>query len=207
MSAAVNLTRHHLVLAPRRETAFPILESDWVRLRRRIGDLVEPSPTLESLGFALVGVAGSAALLWISLPAQGLAPWIRPTVVNVFLSCLVVATLFISVGRRSRKHKVVSVADVLTEMNVIEEGFERGLQPLWDRKPSPPPPQRATIEALVPGARIRHINFGVGKVESVFQVEGNPRLVGEFARYGRKEMILDLELVEVLEAETDSEGS
>jgi hypothetical protein len=112
------------VLQPRPQNAYLVAEADWKRIKRMVTEIVPANNNYQQIGFASLGVVGSAILALASLKFSGTSPpvWASIVIWCLFISSSVVAVItLIFVGPELKKATVSTAQSVVDEMTAIEQ--------------------------------------------------------------------------------------
>jgi hypothetical protein len=119
-----------LMVPAARETQFPIRHTDWLRLRRMIERLSDPSPNLANVGWACVGIASSAITAYfpwaaadsqLPIKAQQHYSYVSPLLASVAVSSILIALFIFFTKKRLAKVRSTSLEDILVDMDSICE--------------------------------------------------------------------------------------
>lgn len=107
------------IFKPQEPDYYPISESDWDRLKRKINSCKHESNWWQNGGFCSIGISGSAFLSWASLPFNTNDTTVKPILLCVALFTLMIAILcFIAQQNIKRVHssRINDVKDVFNEI-------------------------------------------------------------------------------------------
>jgi hypothetical protein len=115
-----------------RERTFPVQHYDWLKLRQNVANLKEPIPYLASVGWSCLGLTVGALLGllgWLpvnsALPAKARSHYtfVTPLLIITAVAGAVIVIFTFAVWRQIKQVRVVSVRNVLDEMDSIYEPY------------------------------------------------------------------------------------
>jgi hypothetical protein len=118
-----------ILLEPKKQNAYLIIESDWVRIKKMVGRITPNRRYFEIVSSSLFGICASSVFSIFSLnSADNVANW-----VTVVSWVILITSLICGIGLYylSNEHKDIidnSADDVIDEMNLIEESFHKPLE-------------------------------------------------------------------------------
>jgi hypothetical protein len=170
----VKFTQDFVLYTPGQQAVYPIPETDWERIKRRIKAIVPVKRHFEAWSSFCAGVCGSGAVAIIGLYiATTLPPWVKPATWALTVTAGVLAASFYSLDSQQKVIVTTSTDDVINEMNAIEQGFVRA-----DAEARKEVFARALrrLQAVRQGGfsvgdRVRHMRHGLGTVRRIFAVD------------------------------------
>jgi hypothetical protein len=124
----IQLPGGELTVSSAPEQHFPIRHSDWRQLCRKLERIKNPAPSLAAVAWTSVGIAIGAIVAYLpwtaaysELPAKAQLHYsfISPLLVILAIATAVLAVILFIVNASIKKVNVVSIDDVLEDMNNI----------------------------------------------------------------------------------------
>ena len=121
-----NFTQALTVYRPKRQGVYSILESDWDRLKKMINRIPPHKRKYENLAYVLFGVTGSLLPSWVGFMfAAGLPAWVVPITGATTIFSVILGLALLHLDRQQIEGITSSAKNVLEDMRLIEETFER----------------------------------------------------------------------------------
>lgn len=118
------ITHRNFLYRPKSQGEYPIPESDWRRLKRRIEQIVPHKRIFEIIASIMSGIAVQSLFsLFAFYSVEILPKWILLATWIIFVVSVVLAPAFYFLDRLQKNIISVSVNSVLDDMNFIEENF------------------------------------------------------------------------------------
>jgi hypothetical protein len=123
----VKFSPDYVVYTPRNQGVYPIPETEWNRLKKRIGAIVPARRLFQNGGAMLMSVSASAVLSLLGFQtATALAPWVIPSTWAILISSFLLGGAFFLLDRFQQDTIQSSVMEVLDEIRQIEENYVKG---------------------------------------------------------------------------------
>ena len=172
---SVKFTQDYVLYTPRQQAVYPVSETDWERIKRRIKAIVPVKRHFEAASSFCAGVCGSGVLALIGLySAMTLPPWVKPATWGVTIVAGVLGFAFHSLDNQQKVIVTTSTEDVIGEMEVIEQSFVRvdaeARKEVFTRALRQLQAERQA-GLLKVGDRVRHKQYGVGVVRRVYATD------------------------------------
>lgn len=130
----IHLPADELTVPSQPEQRFPIRHSDWHQLRRKLARIKNPAPGLAAVAWTSIGVAAGAGVAYLpwtaayaELPARAQLryAYISPTLVVVAIATIILAIALFVVNRTVKQVNVISVDNILEDMEDIYAPYKR----------------------------------------------------------------------------------
>jgi Na+/H+-dicarboxylate symporter len=119
-----NFTQDYLVCKPKKEKMYPILESDWDRLKRMINNIIPKRKVFRILASGSLGIFASSIFSLISFEsAENLSDWVLPTTWSILFTSIILGIALLILDNQQKKVVTKSTKEVLDEMNIIEQKY------------------------------------------------------------------------------------
>jgi hypothetical protein len=119
-------TQDYAVYKFKQQSAYPIQESDWNRLKRQIKDITPHTRIYQILSSVFFGIFASAIFALIAFQtAKDLSTWVVPTTWAILCLSLFLGIVLLILDGQQKQIISVSISVVLNEMDLIEQGYDR----------------------------------------------------------------------------------
>ena len=122
LESELTVSQQFTIVQPEQEAATFIPKSDWERLKKKCERIKSSGSVYNSLGFAFIGISGSALLAALTLPS--VAGSLKTICWSVFAVSFIVAILSLYFSREQRKQLTASKDEVLDEMEHLENRYK-----------------------------------------------------------------------------------
>ena len=124
----VYVTQVNILYKPKRQTIYPIPETDWERLKRTIRQILPYGSLLQVFGAVFYGVVASGIFSIMAFHLlSGIPPWLKPAAYAITISSFIIGTVFFILDRSQKRGVTGTVNNVLEEMELIEEQIDKTL--------------------------------------------------------------------------------
>jgi len=122
----MNINQNYFVYNRKEEGIYPLVESDWFRLKDLINKIVPEEKTYNIVASFTIGIFVSSLFFLISLNTIKEAPnWMVVVGWVLLLSSFFISFAFIIVDRQQKKIIKISKEFIIQEMENIEKVFEK----------------------------------------------------------------------------------
>lgn len=119
-------TTEHALYLPKDQGIYPIRESDWLRLKRLIQNIIPSRRMFELAASVFWGIATSALFSLLAFySVDTLKPWIIPTTGAILIGSIILAIALHIVDCSQKQLVSTSVNSVLEEIKAIEQDYNR----------------------------------------------------------------------------------
>ncbi|MCL4538092.1 MAG: hypothetical protein M1378_00565 [Bacteroidetes bacterium] len=120
------ITQDYTVFTPRKQGAYPIQESDWMRLKQMVQGIVPAVRIFQILSSIFLGIFASSIFSLLGfLSATQIAPWILTTAWVIFWVSLLVGSAMLLLDFKQKDMVTFSTKTVVGEMERLEQHFDR----------------------------------------------------------------------------------
>jgi len=112
-----------IIFKPNEPNYYPISESDWTRLKKKINSCQSNANWWMNGGFCSAGVCGSALVSWLALPIESEKAHIPPLLISTFIFTLIIAIICFVAHYAFNKVHISKIEDVKDVVNEIDNSF------------------------------------------------------------------------------------
>jgi hypothetical protein len=124
--ANIEYSQKFVINPPKQTLIYPIMESDWKRLKHMISKTTPVTKLFTFLSSFFIGIFGSSIFSIISLFTIVNKPsWVFPTNIAICISSLILGVAFIFFDILQKKMVNYSSNDIINEMDNIERQYEQ----------------------------------------------------------------------------------
>ena len=121
------MSQDYELIPPQKKRAYPILIEEWEHLKKKIRSISDNANIYHTIGSALIGVAGSALVmaLTLNIPPGDNSSTPMPILISwfIFVSALICGGLSIFFGKTQRKVQNSNTNDVIEQFFLLLDCF------------------------------------------------------------------------------------